>query len=601
MRLFLLLLVALRVPELHGIFDGVCPRKARRKYVFMSPCLLFWIQAVTTAFILMSMNILFKFTDPPAGALVLPPGSELFLTCSGHIKVDGVKVSLSRNTSNTRQSFPGVITTTQKVISNGATKTSEAAPGENRRFTDPGHTDSPDVVHPTSSRRLKADSDWEDEEMDYEDEEGGGRVTRGIKSRPQWKWNKSLVGSGDKDWGDFTFGRSGATLTLTSVRLEDSGKYSCHHRGREKFAVKVIVAEPLESPVLICYKRSPSSKIRCEGRPQKSVIKQPRCSLFLSKGTIKNFRQLPCTYSYQHSRCWCALDHVDDDIRSLHMAFLCLTSITGNVTSNLLQFTPLRILTPDPPSNVSVHQKEGQQTKMAVTWNLPASWKQQDSHYHLKYELKYQPSKSSFYNEQVREIENRRSYTITDAMPGVEYQIQLRAKDEFDGRWSNWSPPYYARSWTTASTLMDDLSTTMLSDTIEGTGSGAEWEFEVSPTEPGFAMEVSHHVLWIFAVFAFFCIILGAYIFRHRDRFMSKLHNHSIIVRYHDSSPPPTLAPAAPEVQVLMTFSPPIRKEQAGSDAEEGEEEENEEEETAREAMDSMHFNNTSYFLLQRE
>lgn len=570
MRLFLLVVAAVCVPELHGIFDGVCPRK-----------------------------------DLPVGALVLSPGSELFLTCSGHVKVNGVKVSLSRNSSNTRQSSPGVIATTQKMISNGATKTSEAAPGENRRFTDPGCTDSPHVVHPTSSsssRRLKGESDWGDEEMDYEDDEGGGRVTRGIKSRPQWKWNKSLVGSGDKDWGDFTFGRSGATLTLTSVRLEDSGKYSCHHRGRERFAVKVIVAEPLESPVLICYKRSPSSKIRCEGRPQKSVIKQPRCSLFLSKSTTKNFHQLPCTYSYQHSRCWCALDHIDDDIRSLHMAFLCLTSITGNVTSNLLQFTPLSILTPDPPSNVSVHQKEGQQMRMAVTWNLPASWKQQDSHYHLKYELKYRPSKSSFSNEQVREIHNRRSYTITDAIPGVEYQIQLRAKDEFDGRWSSWSPPYYARSWTTASTLMDDLSTTTLYD-IEGTGSGAEWEFDetVSPTEPGFAMEVSHHVLWIFAVFAFLCVILGAYVFRHRDRFMSKLHNHSVIARYRDSSPPPTSAPAPPEAQVLMTFSPPIRKERAGSDAEEGEEEENEEEETAREAMDSMHFNNTSYFLLQRE
>ncbi|XP_022051712.2 interleukin-6 receptor subunit alpha [Acanthochromis polyacanthus] len=556
MRLFLPLLVALCVPELHGIFDGVCPRK-----------------------------------DPPTGALVLSPGSELFLTCRGHVRVNGVKVSLSRNGSNTRQSSPGVITTTQKALSDGATKTS----------------DSPDVVHPTSSsssRRLEGESDWEDEEMEYEDDEGGGRVTRGIRSRPQWKWNKSLVGSGDKDWGNFTFGRSGATLALTSVRLEDSGKYSCHHRGREKFAVKVIVAEPLESPILICYKRSPSSKIRCEGSPQKSVIKQPRCSLFLSKSMTKNFHQLPCTFSYQHSRCWCALNHVDDDLRSLHMAFLCLTSITGNVTSNLLQFTPLRILTPDPPSNVSVHQKEGHQMRLAVTWNLPVSWKQQDSHYHLKYELKYRPSKTSFSNEQVREIENRRSYTITDAIPGVEYQIQLRAKDEFDGRWSSWSPPYYARSWTTESTLMDDLSTTVLSDTIEGTGSGAEWEFDetVSPTEPGFATEASHHVLWVFAVFAFLCTILGAYIFRHRDRLMSKLHNHSVIARYRDSSPPPPAlasTPAPPEVQVPLTFSPPIRKEREGSDAEE--EEENEEEETATEATDTMHFNNTSYFLLQRE
>ena len=30
----------------------------------------------------------------------------------------------------------------------------------------------------------------------------------------------------------------------------------------------------------------------------------------------------------------------------------------------------------------------------------------------------------------------------------VEYVIQLRAKDEYDGLWSDWSPPEYAYSWT---------------------------------------------------------------------------------------------------------------------------------------------------------
>lgn len=33
-------------------------------------------------------------------------------------------------------------------------------------------------------------------------------------------------------------------------------------------------------------------------------------------------------------------------------------------------------------------------------------------------------------------------------MPGVEYLIQVRAKEEFDGQWSEWSPSTYAKSWT---------------------------------------------------------------------------------------------------------------------------------------------------------
>lgn len=33
-------------------------------------------------------------------------------------------------------------------------------------------------------------------------------------------------------------------------------------------------------------------------------------------------------------------------------------------------------------------------------------------------------------------------------MPGVDYVIQLRTRDEYDGVWSDWSVPVCARSWT---------------------------------------------------------------------------------------------------------------------------------------------------------
>lgn len=125
--------------------------------------------------------------------------------------------------------------------------------GENRSptYTDTGSTASPttQMVHQTTVSSL-SESTWVDEEMnsegDYEEEEvegeGGYRVTRGINSSPQWKWNGKRVEKGKRDWGEISFEMRGATLSLSSVRPTDSGNYTCHHRGKERFSFKVIVA-----------------------------------------------------------------------------------------------------------------------------------------------------------------------------------------------------------------------------------------------------------------------------------------------------------------------------------------------------------------------
>ncbi|XP_042345732.1 interleukin-6 receptor subunit alpha [Plectropomus leopardus] len=601
MRIFLPLLWVLCAAPVRGVFDGACPRK-----------------------------------DPPPGVLVLSPGSKLILTCSGHVDVDGVKVRDGLNTNRYGSSTDATPTTTVNIRSNTGvslksdkhtvgntlsegyhSNPTEATENRSLGLTDTGYTVSPTTytVQPTSVSRLrKRESQNMDEEGDYEegeeDEEEGSRVTRGIKSRIQWKWNGRTVGKGDRDWGEITFERRGASLSLSSVRLMDSGRYTCYHRGRERFSLKVTVSDHPETPSLSCYKRSPSSKIRCEWTPQKPVAVIPTCYLLLSKSPSEPFFRITCSYSSRLSRCWCALDYHEDEMRTLHLAFLCVTSITGNATSNLLQFTPLDILKPNPPSDVSVRQEEGHETKLTATWSLPISWKSQDSYYALTYEIKYRPLKSSFYQNQVQGIKIQRSYTITDALSGVEYLIQVRAKDEYDGQWSEWSAPVYASSWTAKATVdYDDLAPTVFPVYREGSGFSDDYATDV-PGPVYSEVAVSHHVIWwISGSFFVLLVILAAYIFRHKDRFMSKLQSLSVITQCSDSPQPSPSAPTPPESQSLVTFAPrcykkppPSEEKEEEAENEKEEEEENEEEDQqVNERIEATHFSNTSYFFLRSE
>uniref|UniRef100_A0A671X064 Interleukin 6 receptor n=1 Tax=Sparus aurata TaxID=8175 RepID=A0A671X064_SPAAU len=570
MRIFLPLLCAVCASVARSIFDGTCLRK-----------------------------------DPPPGALVVSPGSDLVLTCSGHVAVNGVKVRNGSNTNRVGSSSAATPTTVNIITSPGAQMKSDTHNTENAggqgyhsnptqardtrspRHTDTGYTASPTahMGQPTSVHRLLNTA--ETDGVDYEEEEVS-RVTRGIKWRSQWKLNKRTLGKGDRDQGGITFDRSGASLSLSSLRLTDSGTYACFHRGRERFSLKVIVADPPEKPGLDCYKKSPSSKIRCESTPQKPNAVRPDCSLLLSKNA-QPFVRRQCSYSSRTSRCWCALDHNEEERRNNHMAFLCVTSIAGNATSSVVQFHPLSIVKPDPPLNVTVRQIEGQETWLKVVWNLPTSWKSVDNFYELIHEMKYRPCISPFHQEQVHEVTNKRFDIITDAMPGVEYVIQLRTKEQYDGMWSSWSDPVVATTWTVYT---------------DPESSGDDYTMEDTPPPAllSSSNEVSAHVLWISGSFALLLIILAAYIFRHKERFMSKLHSLSVFTQYGDSpqpQPPPS-APTAPEVQALVTFSPPLLKEPPPGEVKDGEEE-NEEEQCLNERTEAMHFNNTSYFFLQQQ
>ncbi|KAF6739733.1 Interleukin-6 receptor subunit alpha [Oryzias melastigma] len=576
MRTFLLLLGFVRIGPIWSFFEGACPRK-----------------------------------DPPPGVLVLSPGSRLVLTCSGLVKVNGEKVILTRtgphaNSRRTSTAKVPTVTHNSTASTTGQKPSMRSTANEEHQHATSTETlkntvnkTSPLMVQPTSSSRTAEDkTDWENEEMDTE---GGVRVTRGVRWRPQWKWNKLLVGRGGRDWGEIKVMKGGETLCLPSVRASDSGRFMCHRGGTETFALKVVVADPPERPSLSCYKKAPKSKIRCEWKPLKTQVKQPSCFLSLSKGSEKAFQQIPCSSS--PSRCWCAVDYNEDDQGTLHLAFLCATSIVGNATSEVLHFKPMEIVKPDPPSNILVHQQEGHSRRIEVTWNRPTTWPQ-DNYYGIIYELKYRPSISL--HEQVNLINGQQSYSIHDALSGLDYVIQLRSKEEYEGRWSEWSSPVYARSWNETKTedpafSLDSHEKINQEVDHDGSGSGLDPDSSTESSTADarvYSCIWLHHIVWVSGLFAVLSVILVLYIFRHKVRIMSKLHRMGVFSKCGGFWPSSPSDPAPPEGKALVTFSPQLLNKQPPSDPQE---EENEEEETLTDRIEAMHFNNNTYFFLQRQ
>uniref|UniRef100_A0A8C7FKM8 Fibronectin type-III domain-containing protein n=1 Tax=Oncorhynchus kisutch TaxID=8019 RepID=A0A8C7FKM8_ONCKI len=417
-------------------------------------------------------------------------------------------------------------------------------------------------------------TDAMDSEHDYEEEEERGRMLRGLRGRSQWRLNGRPLRGGEERGGVVVLGRRGTTLTLPSLAVGDSGNYSCHRGGKLVSSLRVSVAVPPERPKLSCYKRSPSSKIRCDWTASQPVTPVPQCYLLLRKGLSGSFSRVNCSYSALLSRCWCAIGHQEKESREPHLAYLCVTNTAGNTTSPLLDFTPLDIINPDPPSSVVVRGVEGQERRLRVGWAVPHSWKERDRYHELLYELRYHTMP---HGTQIKGTTTARFYTITDALPGVQYLIQLRAKEEFDGHWSEWSTAVYANTWTApVPTASSDLSTVM-QDYTDDTDSGSGMTEETSVAESRGGVEVWPHVLWVVASCVLLSItLLSTYLYRHRERFMSKLWRLSPVSSSPACPSPPVTALPTQEGHALVNFDHPIYGEPVPQEEERKEEDEEE-------------------------
>ncbi|XP_052002348.1 interleukin-6 receptor subunit alpha-like [Xyrauchen texanus] len=523
--------------------------------------------------------------EPPPGVLVLKLGSNVVLGCRGDVTVDDVPLVLAtvmnkkhRNgwkedinvswSTQREKVFTGVNATHQTTIKGVSTT------GTNQKLVDSSKCtkakeDTVITVKPpvsmreeqTTSRRVSravnqpAQSERSDgagseeeafpvtmgtenvsEDDEYEDyyEEDGSRVTRSIKTRTRWTLNGRQLRVGVE---------RGGILKLLNLSFANGGNYSCYRGERLISTVKISVGvPPEESSTVSCYRKSHTSKVRCDWSSKQPIIPRPLCYLLLKRRKFGNVTRVPCSFS--RLRCWCAFP-VEEGDKNRHEANLCVTNIAGNTTISAKSFKLQDIIKPDHPTNVVVRAIEGQKNTLKVSWTYPSTWRH--GYYNLKFQLRYRPLQAQEYQSQsVGESWDRLlSWMIFDALPDTQYEVQLCAKDEFEGIWSDWTDPVFAHTWSAPETATAPESNTLGSFEMYPEGSGGSGDdpdigsVVIAADNENYTMRL--YVSWVFGLcFLVGLTMLSVYLFRHRLHLVARIGKQILpFSSLPRSSPPP--------------------------------------------------------------
>ncbi|XP_060092241.1 ciliary neurotrophic factor receptor subunit alpha [Heteronotia binoei] len=234
---------------------------------------------------------------------------------------------------------------------------------------------------------------------------------------------------------------NGSWLVLRHVDLSHSGLYSCYEGSswHLKYRVYLRVGTPPKEPVLMCRSNNYPNGFYCSWH-----LPNPTYIPDTFNITVKHdSKEIVCEKDAPpKNRCY---------IRYLHLFSTKKYKVTLTVTNALgrnsttISFDEFAIVKPDPPENVVAKPIPNNPRRLMVTWQYPSTWPDPDS-FPLKFFLRYRPLIIDYW--QHVELSDGTSHVITDAYAGKEYIIQVAAKDNEIGTWSDWSVAVHATPWT---------------------------------------------------------------------------------------------------------------------------------------------------------
>ncbi|VFV20359.1 ciliary neurotrophic factor [Lynx pardinus] len=234
---------------------------------------------------------------------------------------------------------------------------------------------------------------------------------------------------------------NGSQLVLHGLELGHSGLYACFHRDSWHLRHQVLlhVGLPPREPVLSCRSNTYPKGFYCSWHlPTPTYIPNTFNVTVLHGSKIMVCEKDPAL----KNRCHIRYMHLFSTIK--YKVSISVSNALGH-NATAITFDEFTIVKPDPPENVVARPVPSNPRRLEVTWQTPSTWPDPES-FPLKFFLRYRPLILDQW--QHVELSDGTAHTITDAYAGKEYIIQVAAKDNEIGTWSDWSVAAHATPWT---------------------------------------------------------------------------------------------------------------------------------------------------------
>uniref|UniRef100_A0A3P8WXK6 Ciliary neurotrophic factor receptor n=2 Tax=Cynoglossus semilaevis TaxID=244447 RepID=A0A3P8WXK6_CYNSE len=232
----------------------------------------------------------------------------------------------------------------------------------------------------------------------------------------------------------------GPKLILTQVTLSHNGLYSCFQNpnGERRDTILLHVGIRPREPSVTCRSNTYPKGFYCSWHQ----LYPTYIPTSYEVDVVHNQKSLEVQKDAVHkNRCHVRFPEVFSS--SPYKVNVTAINALGRA-STLYSFEESNIVKPDPPERVTATPIRFNARRLEVTWQSPATWPDVDN-FPLKYFLRYRPLIRDTW--QHVELSDSTAHTITDAIAGKEYIIQVAAKDTEIGTWSDWSVAVHATPW----------------------------------------------------------------------------------------------------------------------------------------------------------